>query len=704
MEFYTSYSTPRPVRLSEATRQFAYDSIHFQYGQDTRKTPHVDMGPPESYEALSPLERHDLAVRTIVTQAPLRICDGELLSGAATLGIAIQHGLPAYFEGKTHYMGSISHLTTDFFEVLAIGMDGIREKVTRSLEHHTDPKKIAFLHSCLSTIESMELWHKRYLDALKDRPGFEKNYQNLSRVPFQPARNFHEAVQCVWFCFAFLRLLGNWPGIGRIDQMLGDYLKADLANGTLTLDEAREILAHFFIKGCEWITGEPTRSGDAQHYQNLVLSGIDANGKDVTNEVTYLVLDVIEETGISDFPTTVRLNKNTDETLLRRISEVIRFGGGVLAVYNEDLILESLADMGYPPEEARSFANDGCWEVQVPGKTTFSYLPFDSLAILQDVTLKKYDGSAIFSDFDALFARYLSDLRDKVETLFRENIQSYFDANGNFRPSYPCTAVSLFEHDCIGRGLSYNEGGPIYTVCSPHIGGLADTVNSLYAIKKAVFEEKILSLADLMAVLRENWENDEALRRQIANRYVYYGNDNDEVDQIAVDILAKFSEFCREFDGKTPIRVVSGVSTFGRQIDWSPYRAATAYGRKQGEILAGNMSPTPGTDHNGAASILKSYCKADLKKQHTGAALDIGLVASNLEGENAVEVLSGLLRSFVALGGFFLQIDTVDKATLIEAQKHPENYRSLSVRISGWNARFATLSKEWQDMVIQRAK
>ena len=195
----------------------------------------------------------------------------------------------------------------------------------------------------------------------------------------------------VIFTFAFIRLCGNWPGIGRIDYLLGDYLKKDLSDGVLSLDDAREILAHFFIKGCEWINGQEIGSGDAQHYQNILLAGIDQDGNGVTNEVTYLVLDILEELGISDFPTSVRVNKNSDEKLLRRVAEVMRYGGGILAVYNEDLVIDALIKYGYEKREARGFANDGCWEVQIPGKTYFDYWPFDSLQLLQKYPFPESD-------------------------------------------------------------------------------------------------------------------------------------------------------------------------------------------------------------------------------------------------------------------------------------------------------------------------
>ncbi len=704
MKFYTNSKTERPIRLCENTRQFAYESLNHKYGLDTLNTLYVSLDGVENYENMSKLEKYNAAIHEIATKAPIRICENELISGAATLGEAIHHRLPAVFKGEIPKPNTgVSHLTVDFFEVLEIGLDGIKEKAQKALLTHHNPSKIEFINSCLFCIDCIKIWHSRYLEALAAKEGFESVLNNLSRVPFSPATNFYEAVQSVWFCFAFLRLTGCWPGIGRIDLMLGKYLKADLECGRLTIDKAREILAHFFIKGCEWITGLPTTSGDAQHYQNIVLSGIDADGNDVTNEVTYLVLDIIEETGISDFPTTVRINSKTDDALLHRISEVIRFGGGVVAVYNEDLIINSLTEMGYDVKEARSFANDGCWEVQIPGKTNFIYIPFDGLSVLQMKTLDGYDSRVDFENFEGLLKQYKKDLKDTVAEIYRNFVLDRFkNEDFDYVDDTPCTAVSVFEHSCIEKGLSYKEGGTDYRIISPHIGGLPDTANSLYAIKKAVFDDRIISFPEFMTILKNNWENEEALRRKMLNSYAYFGNDNDEADCIAADILDCFSDMCMEFDKKTPIRFVSGVSTFGRQLEWAPSRSATPFGAKKGAVLSGNLSPSPGTAAEGVAAIIKSYCKADLKKQYTGAALDIGLVPSDMDGENCINAISGLIRAFVMLGGYFMQIDTVSKEELIAAQNSPENYQNLSVRVSGWNARFVTMNKKWQDMIIER--
>ena len=704
MNFFAVNGT-RPIRLSKETRSFAFESINHKYGLDTAKTPAVPLDGTENFEELSPPEKYDLAIERIVNDAPIRICHGERISGAATLGLAIEHAIPATFNGNV-FFGSVSHLTIDFETVLKKGVNYIKNEAEKALERYRGTEKEAFINSCLHCLDCMRVWHKRYLDELGKQDRYAANYENLKRVPFEPAESFYEAVQSLWFTFAFVRLCGNWPGIGRIDRLLGDYLEKDLANGALTQDEAREILAHFFIKGCEWAKGGDYGSGDAQHYQNILLGGIDENGNDVTNTVTYLVLDVLEELGISDFPTTVRINKNTPERLLTRIAEVIRLGGGVIAVYNEDLIIESLVKYGYKMSEARKFANDGCWEVQIPGKTAFSYIPLDILQTLQKTTLSDYSGEKIFSDFESLYSAFIKDLKETVEWFIGEiNRERLMPGDlpvkeRKWKPETPCTVVSLFEQGCIEKGLSYHEGGPIYNVISPHIGGLPDVANSLYAIKKLVFEEKKVTFSELMDILSKDWEGHEQLRQYVLNRYSYFGNDNDEVDGIAKNIVNDFSDICDAASKESAYMTPAGISTFGRQLEWAPYRTATPYGKKAHDILSGNFSPAPGTDKEGATSIIKSYCKSDLTRTVSGAALDIKLLPSAVNGEAGLKAIISLIRGFAALGGHFMQLDIADTQLLRQAKEHPEDYQNLSVRVSGWSARFVTLDKNWQDMII----
>ena len=702
--FASAVPEGRPVRLTAATRAFAFDALNGVYGKAIKSTPFLSMEDVEDFNALSPHKKYFLSIRRIAEQAPLRFCPGEMLCGSATLSDSISHVVPVRYQGKNP-LPSMSHLTCGFDRVLREGVDQYEARILKRLPT-ANPKEKETLAGFLNVVASLRVWHGRYLSALSQRlfeaPQEEKEYwcglyETLCRVPFSSPRNFREALQSVWFTFAFIRLCGNWPGIGRLDEMLSPYLEADLAKGVLTEDQARELLAHFFIKGCEWITHEPTENGgDAQHYQNIVLGGIDVQGKEVSSTVTRLILEVVEELPISDFPIAVRIGESNPDWLLPLTARVMRHGSGVVAVYNEKLILQSLLDFGYSLEEARRFANDGCWEVQVPGKTNFSYLPMDLLLPFQrEVLGLEQEKPNHYDDMEQLY--------QAVHGLLGRLLEEFHRFADGILSDDPHGVVSVFEDDCIENAKEYRQGGARYNVLSPHFGGVPDVVNSLYAIQKLVFEEKKVSYDELMKILQNNWEGAEPLRQYVRNSYVYYGNDNDEVDQIMVRVMDDYLSQCRKVKVRNGILRPPGISTFGRQIEWKDMRTASAHGFRKGDILSGNLSPTPGTDAAGATAIIRSHCKSRLDDLTCGTALDIKLdpsAAKGLEGQAAIE---GLIRGFVMLGGFFMQVDVQDNSVLLDAQKHPEKYPTLAVRISGWSARFVTLDARWQQMVIERS-
>jgi len=638
------------------------------------------------------------AVRLIAEFAPLRLFPEEHLVGAATLAEAMCHRIPlAGF-------GSVSHTTLGFDRAVTLGLGVLRtELAARLAEPSLDVDTLDELQAMRVCLEAMGVWHQRYLEALESlyavatgdaRSHLAAVLAAFAPVPEAPPSTFHQALQSVWFLWDFQRLCGNWSGIGRIDQLLGPYLDADLRAGRLTLDKARDLLAHFWIKGCEWITAEGRGSGDAQFYQNIVLGGIDADGHEVTNAVTYLVLDVVEELHISDFPIAVRISRRTPETLLRRIAEVQRLGGGIVAIYNEDDIIDNLVTFGYPLEEARDFANDGCWEVIIPGKTHFGYQPFDLLRLLQetlglagDGVLPDYpDFTALYQDFRARMARQLTAM---VNTSGFSNL--------------PSPLVDLLVEGCLARGRGYFSGGPWYIVSSPHAGGLPDVADSLLVIRKLVYEQGRLTLPALLAMVREDWHGHESLRRAIRAQIIFYGNDDSDADAMVQQVFNDFTGLVGQVHDRYGILRPAGISTFGREgSDFLSFRCATAAGQHTGDILSPNFSPAPGADQHGPTAVIRSHCAVDFHRLPCGTALDIKICPASLHGEEGIMALVGLMRTFVELGGVFLQLDVVDAAVLRDAQQHPDRYPNLSVRVSGWSARFATLTSEWQEMVISR--
>lgn len=688
-------------KLSDATHELARRGLSGEWGSSTVPAG-VKLEDCMDATGLSEEMRYAHCIRLIAERAPLRVVSHERVVGSATFREACHHGVPIF--GKT----SVSHTTLGFDRVLRIGYKGLRKQVEdRIARGGLDDKGRDFLQACVMCLDAAKTWHRRHVVLLRDliskssgeeRAEYEAVLEALRNVPENPPKSFREAVQALWLMYAFQRLCGNWSGIGRIDEMLGPYLKRDLECGKITLDEARELIAHFWVKGTEWIGCGPFGgSGDAQFYQNIVLAGVDSQGKEVTNEVTYLILDVVEELRISDFPIAVRLNRHTPEKLIRRIAEVQKQGGGTVALYNEEAVIEALREFGYPLEVARGFANDGCWEAIIPGKTTFIYSPYDSLLMLQAALGLADDKKPDYPDFETLYAAFEKNLNGTLDG-------HHAAADGWATNAHPATLVSLFVDDCVERARGYYDRGSRYSVYAPHLGGIANTANSLLAIKKLVYEEKMLSFGELIDILRADWSGQESLRRLVLSRVPTYGNDDDQADALVKRIFDSYAGLAAKVRDRNGVLRPAGISTFGREIEWRAQRKATADGHHQGEILATNFSPSPGTDSKGPTAALRSYCKMDYTKLPNIGTLELKVMPGSVKGEAGTKALVGLMKGFVKLGGCFVHIDVVDSALLLDAQRHPDKYPNLSIRIAGWSARFATLHKDWQDMLINRTQ
>ncbi len=705
MIFSSAVKEPRPIRLSEWVREWAQKSLEGKYGDEAWEYFAIPLDDVPNAATMDELDLYDLSIRRIAGQAPLRHAPGEKLCGSATLGAATRHYVPVTLQGK-YFLESVSHLTLNYEKTLHRGLNAYQAELNERIQDQSlNAGQSRFLSSLQNVLDAFRTWHKRYL-SLTEKEAPELHIL-LQRVPFSPARTFHEALQSLWFTFAFVRLCGNWPGIGCMDRLLQPYLERDLQEGRITPEGARELIAHFFIKGCEWLRSTGAQaSGDAQHYQNIVLAGRDEKGHEVANLVTQIILEVVEELPISDFPITVRLHKDSPRWLLTQMAKVIRQGGGVVAAYGEDTVYRALLQAGYPEQEIHRFANDGCWECQLPGETYFRYVTLDALQVL-DEALGLHGGPLPhFDTMEEVYTAFHRELEKKVQALHREFVlDNYALRQDGYHIVHTTqkgsSVVSLFEEGCMEKARAYLDLGPRYTVLSPHMGGGPDACNSLYAIEQMVFTEHKCTMDELLQALRQNWEGHEPLRCYARSRYTYYGNDG-PCDKWMQRIVRDFAHLVNNCKHDVPVKFLPGMSTFGRQVGWAPMRRATAFGARQGEILSGNTSPTPGTDGEGATAAIRSYCKLDLVGQTTGAALDIHLMPHTMEGENGLTALISLLKGFTQLWGYFMQLDVVDTQVLLEAQRHPENYRSLSVRVSGWNAHFVSLDENWQKMIVER--
>ncbi len=695
-----------PARLSRKTRELAKCYLRGDFAGRLVYAGNLTDG-IANWPEMDNQTRHAGLSEKLAAVAPLEIVPDELLAGAAPYMDALEHRIPGWPD-----KGSISHTTVDFGDAVAKGLSGLEAELAELNRAESDPERAGFRRALLTVSGAMRSWVSRYIAAYVEMSGDVK-YDASSRAGFAaiagtlrglltaPPTDFRGALQSFWLFFEFQRLCGNWSGLGRFDLILGKYLERDLASGAITLDFARELVAHFWIKGAEWCHGLASGSrfapgsGDAQVYQNIILGGIDPDtGLPVENAVTFLVLDVVEELHISDYPVAVRVGPATSERLLRRIAEVQLCGGGIVSIYNEPVALAGLRKMGIPERQALSFTNDGCWEVIVPGRTNFGYRPFDALVALQRALFPPRDGV----DFEGFYADFVLELKKLCDEL-RDSIEQEFYSEPN---THPAAVLSLLMPSCRESGRSYCDFGAEYTVRALHAGGLPDAANSLLAIKKYVFDEKRLTLNALSAILKDDWRDAEAMRREIVRDLVCYGNDDDAADAMMLRVFNDYTSIVAARPGVRDVLVPCGISTFGREIEFARRRLATAFGRHAGEYLAPNLSPTPGTERLPLTAVVRSYCKMDFTRTPNGCPLDLRLDAGIRNVPDAPAAVVALLRGFIELGGFYLQLDAVGAEMLREAKRDPDRFPNLVVRISGWSARFATLSGEWQDMIINR--
>ncbi|HDP35235.1 MAG TPA: hypothetical protein ENN29_09025 [Candidatus Hydrogenedentes bacterium] len=242
---------------------------------------------------------------------------------------------------------------------------------------------------------------------------------------------------------------------------------------------------------------------------------------------------------------------------------------------------------------------------------------------------------------------------------------------------------------------------------APHFGGIANVANSLLVIKTLVYEERYVELPEFIAIVRDDWKGHEPLRRLIRRRFAFYGNDDDAADAMVARVFDDYTRMAAQVKKRNGVLRPAGISTFGREIEWAAPngpRKATHDGHHLGDVLATNCSPSPGTDTKGPTAVINSYCKLDFTKCPNMATFELKIHPDTVRGEEGVEALAALMRGFVRQGGMFMHIDVVDSAMLIDAQRNPEKYPNLAVRVAGWSARFATLDKQWQNMVIARTQ
>ncbi len=540
------------------------------------------------------------------------------------------------------------------------------------------------------------------------------------QVPAHAPRNFREALQMYWFVhIGVTSELNTWDSFspGHLDQHLLPFYKQDLESGALNRENARELLQCLWIK----FNNQPAppkvgitlaESGTYTDFANINNGGLTASGEDGVNEVTYLILEVIDEMQLLQPSTNIQLSQKSPDLFLRRACEIIRKGWGQPSVFNSELVVAELLRQGKSLEDAREGGTSGCVETGAFGKEAYILTGYFNLVKVLEVTLHngqdpksgKQIGIAsgdprTFTNYDELFAAFRRQLHHFIEIKIKGNqiIEQLYAT------TMPAPFLSLIIDDCITRGMDYNAGGARYNTSYLQGVGIGSITDSLTSLKYNIFDRKNISMNTLLAVLADNFRGEPEIYQLLKNQTPKYGNDNDYADTVMQEVFAAFYE---EVEGRSNTKGGKYCITMlptTCHVYFGSVVGATPDGRKAGEPLSEGISPVQGADRDGPTAVIKSAAKMDQVKTG-GTLLNQKFTPSLLEGEKGLESLAHLIRAYFKLGGHHIQFNVVKADTLRAAQQNPEDYQNLIVRVAGYSDYFNNLSKTLQDEIISRTE
>ena len=562
----------------------------------------------------------------------------------------------------------------------------------------------------------------RELAAAETDPKRKAELEEIVRVcawvPAEAPESFREALQHYWFVhLGVITELNPWDGYspGRLDQHLLPFYRRDIEAGRLTEELARELLAVFWIKFNNHPAPPKVRvtakeSATYTDFCLINLGGVTAEGKDGVNELSYMMLDVIEELRLTQPSSAVQISEKTPDAFLERALRIIETGYGQPSVFNTEAIVRELTRQGRRLEDARNGGAQGCVEVSAFGKEACILTGYFNLAKVLEITLHNGTnpraGQRIgietgdpreFTTFDELIGAFEQQLKHFIDIKIAGNLV----VERLYAEELPAPFLSLLTADCIARAKDYNAGGARYNSSYVQGVGLGSITDSLSAIRHHVYGDGGLSMGELLEALSANFEGHEALRERLRNDTPRWGNDDDRADELAQRV---FDAFYRSVEGRPTacggqfrINLLPTTSHvyFGSVI------GALPEGRSAGEPLSEGISPVQGTDRQGPTAVMKSASKIDHLRTG-GTLLNQKFLPQVLESEDGLRKVGQLIRGYFGMNGHHVQFNVVTAETLREAQKHPEKYRDLIVRVAGYSDYFVELEKELQDEIIKR--
>ncbi len=542
------------------------------------------------------------------------------------------------------------------------------------------------------------------------------------RVPWEPAESFHEALQSLWFTHMLVMVSESYPGpgvsFGRFDQYLYPFYRRDLETGRMTREHARELLECFWVKP-NYAYDFQGRVGRNQGInssfgQLITLGGCGPDGEDRSNDLTYLCLDVIEEMNLLEPKPNIRLHARTPDRLLRRVCEILAKAQGAPFLLNfDENAMRGLAWQGLPKKDLWDYAPVGCLENTRQGDDRSGTVDVN-FNLAKPVELTLFQGRDLetglqvgprtrdplamteWREFETAFRQQLSfclrrliDLNNEADT-----IRAMFQ---------PTPYLSSIVGGCIEKGVDVTMGGARHNFITVEGVAMATAADSLTAVKHLVFEKKRVTMLELIAAIRKNFEGAEYLRQVLINKAPKYGNDEPGADNMARDVTRWWAE--EASSRVTPLtgkRYRAGYLSWNYGVAYAPRTAATPDGRKRGAFLANGVAAVQGADLAGPTAAARSVGSLGLEVVPNGDSHTITLSPSLVRDEEHLDKLAAFLRGYLKEGGTALQINMIDAGTLREAQKNPDAYRNLLVRVTGYNAYFVNLGRELQNEIIAR--
>lgn len=608
------------------------------------------------------------------------------------------------------------HVIGGYEKVINNGLNSKIEMAKAILSGEEKEKK-EFAYASLIVCEAARDYILRYAARareLADKSTMDEDRKQLERianacewVSVNPARNFFEAVQLLWLTHEVItceQTCGSLS-LGRLDQYLYPFYCRDLAAGTITYEEASELVEALWIKFSGLIKG----------YQNVTLGGVDKDGNYAVNDLTYICLRATKKLRMDQPLISVRWHKSMPEDLWKEIQELIETGLGFPALFNDEVCIAAKQRLGVSKEDAINYGIVGCVELSVPGR---EYAHTEGFRINWAKVLE-----LIFNNGVCTFTGEKMGLKDNrgLENIksfeefymwFREELTYFLDLalrainlfDANYKNLYPTPFLSSFMDGCLENGADVTAGATVYNFTSVNAVGMANAVDSLAAIRKFVFEDTRAALPKLSEILITNFEGLESLRKELVLKYSKYGNDHNETDIIMKELTNDFCQYVDGFSNPRNGRFQSGLYTFEAHASLGKLTGAMPDGRLKGTSLANGLSPVQGADILGPTAVIKSTVKLDHRMLGNGMVLDLKFHPTFFENNKHRQAFKYMVETYFELGGMEIQFNVVSRETLLKAQNSPEEYRDLIVRVSGFSAYFVTLDKVLQDEIIARTE